>query len=170
MAKSALRVGKELISGWQLDFDVSVPLQSLLDSGSYFPQKAIRAIGKDTLEVNKDGDVLLTQPVANLVENRGLSNPALAIQDNKIVLLPVNESLPDRTEDIIAAQEQLFGNDRIIENVGINGVFVHSGPPEALRWQRKSATIGAQALPLWMDGGSLHLAGNFSTHFPRPSL
>jgi hypothetical protein len=37
MAKGVLRIGKELISGWQLDFDASVPLQSLLDGGSYFP-------------------------------------------------------------------------------------------------------------------------------------
>jgi hypothetical protein len=105
-----------------------------LDSGSYFPQKALRAIGRDTLEVNKDRDVLLTQPVANLVEDRGLSNPTLAVQDNEVVLLAVNESLPDRTEGVVAAKEQLSGNDWAIENVGVSGVFVHSGPPEALRW------------------------------------
>jgi hypothetical protein len=69
MAKGMLRIGKELIPGWQLDFDVSVPLQSLLDSGSYFPQKALRAIERDTLGVNEDRDVLLTQLVANLVED-----------------------------------------------------------------------------------------------------
>ena len=41
------------------------------------------------------------------MEDRGLSNPALAVQDNEVVLLAVNEGLLDGTEDVVVAKEQL---------------------------------------------------------------
>jgi hypothetical protein len=58
----------------------------------------------------------------------------LAVQDNEVVLLVVNEGLLDGAEDVVAAKEQFSGDDRAIEDIRVGRVFVHSGSPEALRW------------------------------------
>src|SRR3990172_12368826 len=122
MALQVLEILGEGLLLRQREDQLAVLLEHAHDLPSQPPQETIQRGAGSSLQVEEDRDVAVGEPVGELLQDRGLADPPLPVDDQDVIGKLPRQTVLNPVKDVLPAEEHLGVGDRRAGDVGVQWV------------------------------------------------